>query len=176
VSHCLFLCGETWRRGDRGATNDMIARSLERQCGVSAARAAKRNEYGKTQLMLAARDNNVPRVLELVHLGAPLELRDGIGFRPLQWACYDGHERIAKALLDGKYEGRGAEVDALTQGGCTPLMFASMRGHEGVVRLLLVRGAKVATRDKDGHTALAVATLQGHSVCAALLRAHGATS
>ena len=30
VSHCLYLCGDLWREGDKGATNDMIARSLER--------------------------------------------------------------------------------------------------------------------------------------------------
>jgi len=45
VSHCLYLCGETWRKGDKGATNDMLVRSLERQCGASAARAAKREDY-----------------------------------------------------------------------------------------------------------------------------------
>jgi len=175
VSHCLYLCGETWRRGDRGATNDMIARSLERQCGVSAARAAKR-EDGRTQLMRALHENNLPRVLQLVQLGAPLELRSIIGRTALHWTCDYGHERIAKALLDGKYEGRGAEVDALDEmGGFTPLMLASINGHEGVVRLLLARGAKVATRSKYGDTALFWATRRGRAACAALLRAHGAT-
>jgi len=175
VSHCLFLCGETWRRGDRGATNDMIARSLERQCGASAARAVKRGEHGWTQLICAARENNLPRVLQLVQLGAPLELRDGNSWMALDVACAHDHERIAKALLDGKYEGRGAEVEALTNYGFTPLMYACMNGHEGVVRLLLARGAKVATRSLGERTALSLATRYGHAACAALLRAHGAT-
>ena len=70
VSHCLCLCGETWRKGDKGATNDTISRCLERQCGASAARAAKREGSGWTQLMRAADQNNLPRVLQLVQLGA----------------------------------------------------------------------------------------------------------
>jgi len=173
VSHCLYLCGETWRRGDRGATNDMIARSLERQCGASAARAAKR-EGGRTQLMRAVKANNLPRVLQLVQRGAPLEVRSNSGHTALQWTCNDGQKRIAKALLDGKYEGHGAEVDALDRLCYPPLMLASMNGHEGVVRLLLARGAKVATRTSGGSTALSWATRRGHAACEALLRAHGA--
>jgi hypothetical protein len=31
VAHCLYLCGETWRTGDKGATNDMLVRSMEKQ-------------------------------------------------------------------------------------------------------------------------------------------------
>jgi len=181
VSHCLYLCGETWRRGDKGATNDMIARSMERQGWAAllrGARAAKREEpgwvSGLTQLMRAAREDNLLRVLQLVQLGAPLELRDATyGRTALHWACVPGHERIAKALIDGKYEGCGAEVDALTKGGWTPLIRASCAGHEGVVRLLLARGAKVTTQNTFGRTALSYAA---SDACTALLRAHGATS
>jgi len=179
VAHCLYLCGETWRKGDKGATNDMIARSMEKQGWAALlreSRAAKRDKRGMTQLMRAARSNNLPRVLQLLQLGAPLELRSGGGFTALHFACAHGHERIAKALLDGKYEGRGAEVDALTNGGYTPLMYASLKGHEGVVRLLLARVAKVAARNKYGSSPLSYATNNGQAACAALLRAHGATS
>jgi len=115
-------------------------------------------------------------VLQLVQLGAPLELRDSIGRTALHLASYSGREPVAKALLDGKYEGRGAEVDAPSKDGWTPLMCASINSREGIVRLLLARGAKVVTRSKNGLTPLSAATLQGHDACAALLRAHGATS
>jgi len=79
VSHCLYLCGETWRKGDKGATNDMLVRSLERLCGASASRAAVREDYkhsytftitGSTQLIRAAFEDDLPRVLQLVQLGA----------------------------------------------------------------------------------------------------------
>jgi len=184
VSHCLYLCGVTYRKGDKGATNDMLVKSLERQCGASAARAAEREDFddingdtsaGSTQLIRAVARSDLSRVLQLVQLGAPLELRTLDGYSALEWACIEGHERIAKALLDGKYEGRGAEIDAQDGEGHTPLICASIQGQEGVVRLLLARGAKVATRGKDGRTALSWATLGGEPNCAALLRAHGAT-
>jgi len=59
----------------------------------------------------------------------------------LRWACWAGHEAIAAALLDGKYEGRGAAIDR-DCGGYTPLSVACAWGNEGVVRLLLARGAR----------------------------------
>jgi hypothetical protein len=177
VAHCLYLCGETWRKGDKGATNDMLARSMEKQGWAAllrAARAAKReNGYylrGSTQLIRAARLNDVPRMLQLVQLGAPLELKDkNFGFTALHWACNSGHEHVARALLDGKYEGRGAEVDARTGGGWTPLLMASNGGREGVVRLLLARGAILMLQSSGGWTALHAAVVNNHAGTVALL-------
>ena len=172
VSQCLHLCGTTYRKGDKGATNDMLVRSQELQCGARAAHAAEREVFvdrdgdtirGSTQLIRAVVLNNLPRVLQLVQLGTPLDLAsDVLPFSALHWASKIGHEAVAKALLDGKYEGRGADVDLMSKDrgplrfakDRTPLMFASMFGHEGVVRLLLARGAKVGLQDEGGWTAL----------------------
>jgi ankyrin repeat protein len=160
VAHCLYLCGETWRKGDKGVTNDMLVCSMEKQGWAAllrAARAAKREAGGSTQLIRAAKANDLPRVLQLVQLGAPLELKNkGKGWAALQWACRFGHEHVARALLDGKYEGRGAETDTRHE-GWTPLMMASYHGHEGVVRLLLSRGARQELQDSAGRTALHLA-------------------
>jgi hypothetical protein len=180
VSQCLYLCGETWRKGDRGATNDMLARSLERQCGARAARAAGHEDFvhprhgyaisGTTQLMRAAALNNLPRVLQLVQLGAPLEFKyKNIGWTALHWACDFGREHVTRALLDGKFEGRGVEADARDKWGWTPLMAASQNGHEAVVRLLLARGARQELQDSDGWTALFVAVQYDHAGTVALL-------
>jgi hypothetical protein len=186
VAHCVYLCGETWRKGDKGATNDMLMRSLERQCSALAARAAMREDFvdrggsmveGTTQLIRAAEANDLPRVLQLVQLGAPLELKDKVGLASLHWACARGHEHVARALLDGKYEGRGAEVDARGEGGWTPLMWASCNGHEAVVRLLLARGARQELQNILGHTALHDAGLfNRNSIVALLCAAPGAAS
>ena len=183
VAHCLDLCGETYGKGDKGATNDMMSRSMEKQGWAALlreARAAKCNARGMTQLILASQQGDLPRVLQLVQLGAPLELRC-FGYTVLHFACMSGRERIIKALLDGKYEDLGADVDAFTDRGFTPLMAANMHDREGVMHLLLVRGAKVATCDNSGRTALHYTTrLKQHgrclrADCEALLRACGET-
>ena len=144
VSQCAQLCGTTFRAGDRGATNDMLVQSLRLQCGAREARAAGREEFtglmpwgglgtleGTTQLIRAAILNNLPRVQQLIQLGAPLDLvEDSYGYSALHWASRMGHEHVAKALLDGKYEGRGATVDLRDKFSKTPLMHASIGGHK----------------------------------------------
>ena len=188
VSHCRWLCGETWRTGDKGATNDMLVRSAEIQCGARAAREARRGDFvhptegfpirGSTQLIRAALRNDLPRVLELVQLGAPLNAADKghNRFSALLWACREGFERVAEALLDGKYEGRGAEVD-LVACGWTPLMWACQGGGEGVVRLLLARGARQEPQSASGYTALHWAVIcKKLGIVAILCGAAGAAS
>jgi ankyrin repeat protein len=158
ASPCIPLCGITYRRGDKGATNDMLARSLELQCGASAPRAVRREDFvvdpakpfrvtirGTTQLMRATITNDLPRVLRLIHLGAPLDLADGSwGLSALHWACKCGHARIAEALLDGTGSGgSGAPIDLQTpEFGATPLGLASQHGRADIVRMLLARGAR----------------------------------
>ncbi len=177
VAHCLYLCGETYRRGDKGATNDMLARSMEKQGWAAllhAARAAKRKDYdgytGTTQLIRAVLQNDLPRMQQLVQLGAPLRpVSMSPPWSALTWACAHGYEPIAKALLDGKYEGRGAEIGAEC-GGWTPLSLACRMGREGVVRLLLARGARQELRSNFG-TALHWAVSSSTVIIIALLSA-----
>ena len=181
VSQCLFLCGLTFRAGDRGATNDMLVQSLRRQCGAREARAAAREDFaallrenvnrdetdevrveGTTQLIRAAQLNNLPRVLQLVQLGAPLDAVDASeqGCSALHWACIMGHEHVARALLDGKYGGRGAAADLPCAGNAsTPLALASIQGSAAVVGLLLRRGARQELQNREGATALHMAVL-----------------
>ena len=127
-----------------------------------------------TQLMRAAAGGDVVRVRQLVQLGAPVDLVDEVGWSALYWACHRGHAAIAEALLDGKFEGRGAAID-LNVSGWTPLMRASANGHEGVVRLLLARGANVALRSGFVKlTALGWAKMNGNADIVRLLKAAGA--
>ena len=159
VSQCRALCGLTWRRGSLGATNDMIVSSLRLQCGATQAREAVRESFnfatpwaletieGSTQLIRAAIQNNLPRVLQLVQLGAPLGLVDENYSRSAPaWASELGHERVAMVLLEGKYKGAG--VDQVCN-GWTALERASYAGHAGVVRALLARGAKLVRPAQD---------------------------
>ena len=175
----MQLFGPSLRAGDRGATNDMLVQSLRLQCGAREARVAGREEFedndgdlveGTTQLIRAAILNNLPRVLQLIQLGAPLDLVDEThGRSALHWASRMGHEHVAKALLDGKYEGRGATVDLRNKFGWTALMRASIGGHESVVRLLLSRGAKQELQSGSGYMALHEAVLGDRPAVVALL-------
>ena len=186
VNQCRELCRLTWRVAQRGDTASMLERSLELQCGAKAARAAEREDFvlplfvsvisETTQLIRATMLNNLPRVLQLVQLGAKIDLDNAApGATALHWASFMGHEHVAKALLDGKYEGRGATVDVRGKNKSTPLMDACINGHEAVVRLLLSRGAKQELKNDGSWTALHYAVQHNQpSVIALLCAAPGA--
>ena len=129
--------------------------------------------WPETQLMRAAYEGNEPRVRELVAAGAKPGLVSSYGESALHIASTFGHVRIAKLLLDGKYEGKGAGINLKDSGGWTALFLASYYGREAVVRLLLERGADV-TLLANGHTALSWARFRNHAAVVALLEAHGA--
>ena len=188
VSQCRALCGLTWRRGDLGATGDMIVSSLRLQCGAAQAREAEREDFdfvwpgvglltieGSTQLIRASILNNLPRVLQLIQLGAPLDLGDqseGWGWSALVWASSLGHEHVVSALLEGKYKGADVEQECNTW---TALKLASERGHVGVVRVLLARGAKQVLPGET-FTAMYMAVSHNHiEVVKLLLAAPGAS-
>jgi len=189
--HARYICGETFREGVRradgsldtagflGGTADMIKSATR----IHAPWLAEAREQGRemykgwgrtTQLMRAAREGNEQRVRELVAAGAPLDLVDTIGSSALHEASFRGHARIAKLLLDGKYEGKGANINTQDSDGSTPLIYASYFGHEAVVRLLLERGADIKLRDKNGTTALSWARDRNHASIVALLKARAA--
>ncbi len=168
--------GSLDRAGFLGGTADMIM-SAARLQGLDSLRVLGCKEYKgwqrTTQLMRAARDGDEKRVRELVAAGAPLDLVGSTGWSALHFASNSGHARIAKLLLDGKYEGKGADINLQTSGGWTQLMEACYQGQEAVARLLLERGADVTLRGRGGHTALSLAATDAIT---ALLRAHGATA
>ncbi|KAH3269678.1 hypothetical protein KXW55_003589 [Aspergillus fumigatus] len=65
-------------------------------------------------------------------------------------------------------------VDKKDARGRTALYWASSKGHEAVVRLLIERGANVRVKDKLGLTALYQASSSGHEAVVKLLLDHGA--
>ena len=188
VSQCRALCGLTWRRGDAGATSDMIASSLRLQCGAAQARAARRESFvfaapwgpvtlaGSTQLMRASILNNLPRVLQLIQLGAPPGLFDASARRwpALHWATAMGNGRVVAALLEGKFEASGgANVNEACGSGGWPtsaLRLACKLHHAEVVRALLARGA-AQVRPGETFTAMHEAVLQDRAEIVGLLLA-----
>jgi ankyrin repeat protein len=150
-----------------------MIRSAARLQGLDAMRAEGR-EGGWTQLVRAAEDGDEKRVRVLVAAGAKLDLVNGAGWSALHEASFRGHTRIAKLLLDGKFEGKVAAINLRGSGDDTALIVASYEGHEAVVRLLLERGADVTLRDSIGYTALSWARSRSHAAVVALLKARGA--
>ena len=173
LSHCVALCGTTWRRGDRGATNDMMVQSLRLQAPwLAEARARPRDAaWWRTALIRAADGGDEQRVRELVAAGANANGVSGLLQSALHCASWRGHARVALALLEGKFEMSGGALANLQDCyGATALMRAAWHGHEEVVRLLLSRGADQTLQSKrGGRCAMHRAAYTGRSGVVALL-------
>lgn len=109
------------------------------------------NASGETPLMLAALRGELDWSLRLLERGAKPQLA---GWSPLHYAATGSEPRIVATLLD-----RGAEIDALSPNGTTPLMMAARYGAEANVDLLLARGANKGLRNDLNLDAAAFAKL-----------------
>jgi ankyrin repeat protein len=87
----------------------------------------------------------------------------------LMWAVSEKHSAVARRLITG-----GAEVQARSKGGYTPLLFAARVGDLDAARALLASGASVNDAAPDGSSALLVATVRGHADLAIYLLEQGA--
>ena len=82
----------------------------------------------------------------------------GGGETPLSTACFSGHIRVAKLLID-----RGADINkANDNNGWTPLHCACCNGYKHIAKLLIMRGADVSRKDTNGDTMFEVACYSGH--------------
>jgi ankyrin repeat protein len=88
----------------------------------------------------------------------------------LDAAAKNGDAFKAKALL-----ARGVDANFRNDYGATPLIEASMRGYQAIVKTLLEHGANVdAAESVSGATALSLAALTGQSETVELLLRYGA--
>ena len=113
------------------------------------------DQVGKQALLpiYAAAEAGDVRIVKLL-LKVParvdnLMVTDDTGRTPLHCAASEGHEAVARLLLESK-----ADVDAKDNDGSTPLHCAAWGGHEAVARLLLESKAHVDAKDNDGRTPL----------------------
>jgi len=121
-----------------------------------------RGPGGATPLMHAALYGNATLVNDLLRMGADPNVRNDVGATALTWAV-DDVEKV-RLLVD-----RGADVNATTDFGRTPLMLAAAQlGSADTVKLLFERGASVNS------TALALAAGRGDAAVVRLLLAAGA--
>lgn len=114
------------------------------------------NRYGETPLMLAAIRGNQDALERLLRAGAAVN-RPGWG--ALHYAASgssDAQAAIARTLM-----AHGADVNARSPNGTTPLMMAAGNGTVPVVQLLLEQGADVALVNDQGLNAVAFAKNSG---------------
>ena len=71
------------------------------------------------------------------------------GKTPLLYAAREGHEDVAKLLLDS-----GAQIEKADADGVTPLLTAVLNGRLALATLLIARGANVKAADWYGETPL----------------------
>ena len=90
------------------------------------------NDYGLTELHIAARSGDTETVLTLIASGADLEAKyERSGSTPLHLASVNGHTETALSLIEA-----GADVDSRDKTGRTPLDRASYHGHTKTVTAL----------------------------------------
>ena len=81
------------------------------------------------------------------------------GYTPLYIAIYKNHPKIAELLLTYEANPNPKGKDDM---GCTPLIWASIKGEKSLVDSLIQNGARLDEVDNFGLTALTKACLNGH--------------
>ncbi|CAH3178494.1 unnamed protein product [Porites lobata] len=109
------------------------------------------NKVKHTPLMIAAIRGHINALTLLIKHGANVDLQDSDGYKALHFAVHgsDISSEIFSCLI-----GIGADVNARTNNGVTPLMIAAEEGHINAVTSLVKCGANVDLQDKYGNTAL----------------------
>jgi ankyrin repeat protein len=116
------------------------------------------NTSGESPLMLAALRGEKDWCLKLLARGAKVQIP---GWSPVHYAASGPNSEVVGLMLE-----RGAEPDAMSPNGTTPLMLAARYGSEASVDVLLKRGADPTKRNERGLTASDFARLAGRDALA----------
>lgn len=110
------------------------------------------------------------QVEELLLAGADVNGQDTFGETALMVACMAGHAQLAQ-ILAVEFQ---AALDLQNWEGWTALVWAIVRGHEGIVRFLAHRGASLHARTHLKWTPLHFAALQSNFDLAGWMLEEGA--
>ncbi len=140
------------------AHSQTLKEALDKKDTLTAAQLIKKggdvnqpDKDGTTALMTACRWADEPMVRFLLGHGAiPDKVRSPKGRTELMVGCaYYSGKGISLMLVN-----KGADINAVSNDGITPLMLAAQNAKLDVVELLLKHGAKVNAKDNMGKTAL----------------------
>ena len=121
------------------------------------------NEAQETALMMAALRGHLEWCQRLVDRGAAIHRE---GWSPLHYAATGPNPKTVSYLLS-----RGAQVNALSPNGTTPLMMAARYGNEASVDVLLAAQADAKVRNQKDLTAADFAREAGREALARRLDA-----
>jgi ankyrin repeat protein len=121
------------------------------------------NQANETALMMAALRGHLDWCKRLVERGATVNRE---GWTPLHYAATGPNPQVTAFLLE-----RGAQVDAPSPNGTTPLMMAARYGHEDSVQILLVAKADPRLRNQKELSAADFAREAGREALASRLAA-----
>jgi ankyrin repeat protein len=148
----------SWK-GQVEVVKELLAKSAD---------ANAKDNYGGTALMFAAQEDHTETVQALLSKGADVNAADKEGNTPLHYAAATGNlvitNWVGPYLFEAVTHGNkttidlllanGANVNAKSKDGYTPLHRASVDGDKDVVELLLTHGANVNATTNDGMTPL----------------------
>ncbi|RFU79266.1 pfs, nacht and ankyrin domain [Trichoderma arundinaceum] len=83
---------------------------------------------------------------------------------PLLWAILNGHEPVAKLLIE-----KGADVHMSAKDAKKALFKAVEKGYNAIIRLLIEKSVDINATDKDSRTALMIAIERKHDTIVRLL-------
>jgi ankyrin repeat protein len=148
------------RAGNRAHVAELMGRDKQLVSAV--------DRHGETPLMYAGVYSNVAMVKLLLDHGSDVNLASPAGATALMRSAGD-FEKVELLLA------RGAQVDAKSSLGRTPLLIAAaFPGNVKTVKLLLARGASVNVQDQSGETCLTSASKRGDAEMVQALLAAGA--
>ena len=111
------------------------------------------NNAGESPLMMAAIKGDVAGAQLLLEHGAKVNQP---GWSALHYAATGPEPKLVELLIE-----RGADLNAGSPNGTTPLMMAAQYGSEDSVKLLLARGADAGKRNQKNLSAVDFAKLSG---------------
>ena len=157
------------REMDRGpaivmAVREKSTQSLRELLASPKLKVDALNDRGETALMMASMIGNAETVSLLIEKGAEVD-RDG--WSPLHYAASNGRNDIVKVLIAA-----GADIDARSPNGSTPLMMAARRGNLTPYQTLLLAGADPRPANDSKLTAADYLERIGENRRAALLRSY----
>ena len=99
---------------------------------------------GSTPLLVAASNDDVAQVKQLLKAGANPNVRNKLDTTPLLEAAFHSNSEIIQALLDA-----GADPNAPGADGQTPLMLVARGTNVAAARMLLAKGANPQARESQ---------------------------